>query len=58
LFTGTPATATTSVGTHSDGSLFKEDWEYASIVGTVCMMMYLASNTRPGIAYRYCASIS
>jgi hypothetical protein len=43
----TPAT-TTPVGADIDGDLFKEDWEYASIVG---ILMYLASNTRPGIAY-------
>jgi hypothetical protein len=31
-----------------DGAPFIEDWEYASIVG---MLMYLAANTRPDIAY-------
>jgi hypothetical protein len=41
----TPET-TTPVGADIDGELFKEDLEYASIVG---MLMYLASNTRPDI---------
>jgi hypothetical protein len=31
-----------------DGAPLIEDWEYASIVG---MLMYLATNTRPDIAY-------
>jgi len=31
-----------------DGPPFKEDWKYDSIIG---MMMYLANNTRPEIAY-------
>jgi hypothetical protein len=39
---------TTPVGAYIDGALFKEDWEYASIVG---MLVYLASHTRPDIAY-------
>jgi hypothetical protein len=39
---------TTLVGSDSDGPAFREDWEYASIVG---MLMYLADNTRPDIAY-------
>jgi hypothetical protein len=43
-----PATTAPVVGADIDGALFKEDWEYASIVG---MMMYLASNTRADIAY-------
>jgi hypothetical protein len=43
----TPA-YTTPVGSDVDGAPFTEDWEYASIVG---MLMYLAENTRPDIAY-------
>jgi hypothetical protein len=43
----TPA-STTPVGSDVDGAPFIEDWEYASIVG---MLMYLAANTRPYIAY-------
>ena len=37
-----------------DGDVFEEDWEYATIVG---MLMYLAKNSRPNIAYaiRQCA---
>jgi len=31
-----------------DGSVFKEDWNYDSVIG---MMMYLANNTCPNIAY-------
>jgi hypothetical protein len=43
----TPA-STTSVGSDVDGAPFIEYWEYASIVG---MLMYLAANTHPDIAY-------
>jgi hypothetical protein len=43
----TPA-STTTVGADRDGELFDEDWEYAAVVG---MLMYLAVNTRPDIAY-------
>jgi hypothetical protein len=43
----TPA-ATTPAGSDSEGTAFEEDWEYAYVVG---MCMYLATNTRPYIAY-------
>jgi hypothetical protein len=40
--------STTPVGADRDGDPFHELWEYATVVG---MIMYLASNTRPDIAY-------
>ena len=40
--------STTPLGKDEDGLLFDEDWEYASIIG---MLMYLATNSRPDIAY-------
>ena len=43
----TPA-LTTPLGIDNLGEPFKEDWDYASIVG---MLMYLANNSRPDIAY-------
>ena len=43
----TPA-QTTPLGQDLNGDPFKETWEYASVVG---MLMYLANNTRPDIAY-------
>lgn len=43
----TPA-ATTPLSADIDGEPFDEKWEYASIVG---MLMFLANNTRPDIAY-------
>ena len=43
----TPA-LTTPLGIDKLGEPFKEDWDYASIVG---MLMYLANNSRPDIAY-------
>ena len=43
----TPA-QTTPVGQDTEGAPFQETWEYASVVG---MLMYLANNTRPDIAY-------
>ena len=39
---------TTPLGQDKDGKSFSEDCEYASIVG---MLMYLAKNTRPDIAF-------
>jgi hypothetical protein len=39
---------TTLVGSDPDRPTFQEDWEYAAIMG---MLMYLAANTRPCIAY-------
>ena len=39
--THTPTTEA-PVGANLDGLSFKEDWEYASVVG---MLMYLAANT-------------
>ena len=43
----TPA-QTTPLGQDTEGAIFQESWEYASVVG---MLMYLANNTRPDIAY-------
>ena len=43
----TPAVPTT-LGIDKDGDAFNESWEYASIVG---MLMYLANNSRPDIAF-------
>ena len=37
-----------ALGKDENGDLCKESWEYSSIVG---MMMYLASTTRPDIAF-------
>jgi len=45
--TKTP-TFSTSLGSDKEGEEFKEDWDYASVVG---MLMYLASNSRPDIAF-------
>ena len=42
----TPATGL--LGCHEDTPSHKEDWNYQSVVG---MMMYLANNTRPDIAF-------
>ena len=36
------------LGPDVDGKKMEETWDYASIIG---MLMYLANNTRPGIAY-------
>ena len=44
---GTPA-VTTALGSDKDGDPFSKDWEYATVLG---MLMYLASNSRPEIAY-------
>jgi hypothetical protein len=43
----TPA-STVPLGANANGDKFDETWEYASIVG---MLMFLANNTRPDIAY-------
>ena len=43
----TPA-STTPLHIDKQGEDFSEDWEYASIVG---MLMYLATNSRPDIAF-------
>ena len=51
--THTPTTGA-PVGADLDGLDFKEDWEYASVVG---MLMYLASNTRADIAYANAACL-
>jgi hypothetical protein len=40
--------STTALGSDKDGAPFDEDLEYATVVG---MLMYLAANTRPDIAY-------
>ena len=42
-----PAQAT-PLGTDTDGELFSEDWDYASVVG---MLLYLSSNSRPDIQF-------
>jgi hypothetical protein len=36
------------LGSDLNGETFKEDWEYASVVG---MLMFLANNTRPDISF-------
>jgi hypothetical protein len=43
----TPATSE-PLHADTDGPTFKESWKYDSVIG---MMMYLANNTRPEIAY-------
>ena len=43
----TPA-ATTPLGLDVDGEPFNENWDYPVIIG---MLMYLAQNSRPDIAY-------
>jgi hypothetical protein len=40
--------ASTPLGKHEDSSPRKESWSYASVIG---MMLYLASNSRPDIAF-------
>ena len=46
----TPTKVDAPLGTDLNGSEAKRDWpnSYASVIG---MMMYLASNTRPGISF-------
>jgi len=48
---------TTPLGADKDGAPCEESWSFASVVG---MMMYLASNSRPDIAYavHQCARFS
>jgi hypothetical protein len=43
----TPA-ATSPIHMDQDGPAFNESWQYDSVIG---MLMYLANNTRPDIAY-------
>ena len=43
----TPA-ATVPLHIDSDGESFQESWDYATVVG---MLMYLATNSRPDVAY-------
>ena len=43
----TPATAD-PLHADKNGAPFKEDWQYDAVIG---MLMYLAGNTRPDIAY-------
>ena len=40
--------STTPLGLDKEGSAHEESWDYASVVG---MLMYLANNSRPDIAY-------
>ena len=40
--------SSTALGKHEDSSPRKEQWSYASVIG---MMLYLASNSRPDIAF-------
>ena len=40
--------STTNLGIDKDGQLFSEAWDYATIMG---MLMYLANNSRPDIAF-------
>ena len=40
--------STTNLGIDKDGLIFSETWDYATIMG---MLMYLANNSRPNIAF-------
>ena len=44
----TPSLTTTLLGLETHADRFDESWEYASIIG---MLMYLANNSRPDIAF-------
>ena len=44
----TTPTTLEQLGPDVDGKKFDKSWDYASIIG---MLMYLANNTRPDIAY-------
>ena len=41
-------TGNTPVGSDTDGTPFAESWQYRTVIG---MLMYLAANTRPDIAF-------
>ena len=41
-------TGNTPVGSDTEGAVFSESWQYRTVIG---MLMYLAANTRPDIAF-------
>ena len=45
--TTTPS-STTNLGIDKDGDIFRESWNYATIMG---MLTYLANNSRPDIPF-------
>ena len=45
--TATPS-STTNLGIDNDGNIFRESWDYATIMG---MIIYLANNSRPDISF-------